>query len=213
MLVRNIADRAGGPTRNVDLVLEGGGLEFDGTGRCLVTRSSLLNDNRNPEVSEELATQRLCAAYGVRDVHWLDGTLTNDHTDGHIDTLARFIAPGEVVCVAPDPHKPNHAALASIYDGLSQLCAQGALKAVHTVPAPEPVLASDGTPLPASHMNFYIANHAVIVPAYGIASDAVVHEKLRSIIADRPVVLSPARQILEGGGALHCITRDWPRLP
>ncbi len=209
-LVGAIAEHEGGDSRELPLTLEGGGLEFDGAGRCLVTRSSLLNDNRNPGVTESDASALLKEAYGTQQILWLDGALENDHTDGHIDTLARFVAPGVVVCAEPNAAKPNHEALKSILSGLEQLRGQGLLEAVHTLPAPEAIEGAEGELLATSHLNFYIANHAVIMPAYGIPSDALAERVLSSLFTDRPVVTSPAREILEGGGALHCITRDWP---
>lgn len=213
VLAQNIASAAPVSSK-IDLVLEGGGLEFDGEGPLLITRSSLLNDNRNPGVSEAEATDRLKKAYGVTDVHWLEGILQNDHTDGHIDTLARFIGPSEVLCHEPNRERPNFEALSSIYDGLMNLLDSGAVTRVRTIPAPEAIFDSDGTALPASYMNFYIANHAIIMPAYGLATDEEARAALTRLnvyLDDRPVVLSPAREILHGGGALHCITRDWPR--
>lgn len=214
---RFVADASGPKTIRVEapLTTEGGALEFDGEGTLLTTRSCLLNANRNPDLTESSAETILRQTLGVDRVLWLDGCLLNDHTDGHIDTLARFVAPGEVVCMGPtEDADPNTEMLGSVRAALSRMVdARGRMLTVHTVPSPGRVDAPDGSPMPASYVNFYIANRTVIVPTYGVSSDALAVEVLQTLFPDRRVIGSTALAILHGGGAFHCITQQQPRVP
>ena len=185
------------------LVLEGGGVELDGAGALMTTRDCL--ERRNPGVD---VTARLEAAFGVERVIWLEGQLENDHTDGHIDTLARFLRPGEAVAMAPVDGDPNGETLRRL---LGQLEAAG-LK-VHALPSPGAVVGAEGTLLPASYCNYYLANGQVLVPTYGVDADAEAVEALAALYPERRVRGLGARKILEGGGAFHCITRQQPARP
>ncbi|MEM6731052.1 MAG: agmatine deiminase family protein [Myxococcota bacterium] len=206
-----LAETAG--ARRIDhlFVLEGGAVEFDGEGTLLTTRSCLLNPNRGPVGSESEATDRLTRALAVERVLWLESGLVNDHTDGHIDTLARFTAPGVVVCMEPNgPDDPNRAVLEMIAFELAAFTdARGRSLAVHTVPSPGRI-ETDGVVLPASYVNFFIANSAVVVPTYGVDADAEALSRLAELFPGRAVVGCSARTLLEGGGALHCITQQQP---
>ena len=157
-----------------DFVLEGGSVEVDGEGTVLTTRQCLLNPNRNPGLSQTEIEAALRTSLGAEKVLWLDEGLLNDHTDGHIDTLARFTAPGVVVCMeARDPADPNAAILDRLAADLAVMTdARGRRLQVVRIPSPGLLENEDGEPMPASFVNFYIGNETVVVPTYGTAFDA-----------------------------------------
>ena len=196
-----------------DFVLEGGALDHDGAGTILTTRQCLLNPNRNPGWTAETAGTALAEALGARKTVWLGDGLLNDHTDGHVDNLARFVAPGVVACPVSWGRKdPN----AEVYDATARdlhaaTDAEGRPLRVLRLPSPGLVLDEDERPIPASHMNFLIANGAVIVPSYGDARAAeMACEGLRTVFTDREVIALPSIAILSGGGSFHCISQQEP---
>lgn len=196
-----------------DFILEGGALDHDGEGTILTTRQCLLNKNRNAGWTEEVADAALAGSLGSRRVLWLGDGLFNDHTDGHVDNLARFVAPGVVACpVSWGQKDPN----AEVYDETARLLADmtdasGRTLGVLRVPSPGLVFDADERPAPASHMNFLIANGAVIVPTYGDATAARMAVKaLETVFTDRAVIALPSTAILSGGGSFHCITQQEP---
>ncbi|MEI6429894.1 MAG: agmatine deiminase family protein [Pseudanabaena sp. ELA607] len=195
-----------------DYVLEGGAVEVDGLGTCLTTKQCLLNPNRNPQRSPAQIEADLQQALGVEKVLWLESGLLNDHTDGHIDTIARFIAPHTVMCMtAKDANDPNAAVLADIADQLASFTdAEGKPLQVVQIPSPGLVLDPEGEIMPASYLNFYIANGAVIVPTYGTPYDALAVEMIGQYFPNRKTIGLSAKHILLGGGAFHCITCHQP---
>jgi agmatine deiminase len=206
-----IALLAGAEFKLHDFILEGGAIEMDGEGTLLTTRQCLLNPNRNPHWTEEGAEVALKRALGVEKVLWLDEGLMNDHTDGHIDNLARFVAPGRVVCQAPlDRSDPNFDVLEEIALSLGAMRdARGRKLEIIRVPSPGAVADEDGDIVPASHMNFMIGNSTVVVPIYSGSGDDAVNA-LAPLFPDRKVVGLCAHAILTGGGAFHCITQQEP---
>ena len=201
-----------GLTRH-DLVMEGGALDHDGAGTVLTTRQCLLNPNRNPGWTQGAAEAALAQAVGARKVVWLGDGLLNDHTDGHVDNLARFVAPGVVACpVAWGKKDPNAEAYdAAARDLHAATDAQGRPLKVLRIPSPGLVLDEDERPVPASHMNFLIANGAVIVPTYGDETAArLACEALGTVFADREIIPLPSLAILSGGGSFHCISQQEP---
>ncbi len=166
----DIARLAGAPVRKFDFVLEGGAIEHDGEGTILTTRQTVLNDNRNGWTEAE-AEAALRDAFGARKIIWLDQGLLNDHTDGHIDAIARFVAPGRVVCQAPEgADDPNAETLEEIARALEAATdAHGRKLDVIRIPSPGLVLDDLGEVAPASHVNFVIANGVVAVPVYSHA--------------------------------------------
>lgn len=213
-LSARVATFSGRPVITRDFVLEGGAIEVDGEGTVLTTRQCLLHPNRNPSMSEREIEAAVAEAFGASKVLWLDEGLLHDHTDGHIDTLARFVRPGVVVCMAPSgDDDPNAEVLRTIERDLRAMRdAAGRALEVVTVPSPGLVLDSEGEVMPASHVNFYIANTTVVVPVYGTRFDDDVVRALEPLFPGRRVVAKRCRQILEGGGAFHCITQQEPSL-
>lgn len=211
-LAERIQRLAGGRPYQVPLVCEGGAVDTDGAGTLLTTRQCLERSNRNPGMTAVQVEQLLCTAYGARHVVWIDEGLANDHTDGHVDTLARFVQPGVVVCMAPSgDDDPNREVLTAIREQLEAATdAEGKPLRVMTVPSPGRVEDDDGKLMPASHVNAYIGNETVIVPVYGTAYDAAAVEAWEGLVPGRRVVGLPCRTILQGGGAFHCITQQVP---
>jgi agmatine deiminase len=211
-VAEQIAAASGAPLSSHDFVLEGGALDHDGLGSVLTTRQCLLNPNRNPGLSQAEVEAALAASLGVKRVLWLADGLLNDHTDGHVDNLARFVAPGVVAC--PIAFGRNDAN-AHVYDQtarrLSQMTdARGAPLQVMRIASPGFIDDGEGRPAPASHMNFVIANGAVICPIYEEQAGAFALEALRSLFPERQVIGLPSRAILSGGGSFHCITQHEP---
>lgn len=210
-----IARLARTPARKFDFVLEGGAVEHDGEGTFLATRETLLNANRNGW-TEAQAEAALVEAFGARKIVWLDRGLLNDHTDGHIDVLARLVGPARVVCQSPyGADDPNADVLAEVARTLEAATdALGRRFELVRMPSPGRVVNELGDALPASHMNFVIANGVVAVPVYGTPSAARAVEALQAVFRDRKVVGLPSLGLLgsgsAGGGSFHCITREEP---
>ncbi len=207
-----VAIEAGADATRWDRVLEGGAVDWDGEGTILTTRECLLNPNRNPLMAFEDVRGLLGDALGARAVIWIERGLLNDHTDGHVDNIARFLAPGVVACQAPaDADDPNAERLNEIADFLkTQRDARGRMLQVVRIPSPGRVENEDGDIVPASHMNFLIGNATVAVPTYGTATAQAAVDALKPFFPGRRVVGLPSRHILSGGGSFHCITQQQP---
>ncbi len=208
-----IAYFAGGLAYTMPLVLEGGSVEVDGEGSVLTTRQCLLNPNRNPGLGVSAIERAVCDALGAEAVLWLDDGLANDHTDGHVDTVARFVRPGVVVVMeartSEDPNRDVLRALAHAVAGLRD--ARGRRLEVVRVPSPGLLPDSWGQPMPASYLNFYVSNACVVVPTYGAPWDDEAVERIGALFPGRRAIGLDARAILTGGGAFHCITQQQPR--
>jgi agmatine deiminase len=211
-VARQIAQAAGAPLMENDFILEGGALDHDGEGTVLTTTQCLLNPNRNPGWSEADAERALTASLGAKKVLWLGEGLANDHTDGHVDNLARFVAPATVaIPVAWGRGDPNAAAFDDAARRLSAMTdAAGRPIKVVRIPSPGWIEGDDGRPVPASHMNFLIANKAVIVPIYAAEPGEFAVGVLKQLFPDRQVIGLPSTAILTGGGSFHCITQQEP---
>lgn len=211
----DVARLAGTPVRRFDFILEGGAVDHDGEGTILTTRQTLLNPNRNGW-SKDAAEAALRRAFNARAIIWIDEGLKNDHTDGHIDNIARFVAPGRVVCqAASGPDDPNRDTLDAIAATLAAATdAKGRRLEVVRVPGVGLYRNALGEIGPASYMNFVIANGVVVVPVYGTASEAEALAALQAVFPDRKVVGLPSRGLLgsgtAGGGSFHCITQQQP---
>tara|TARA_R110000868_G_scaffold109571_2_gene297815 strand:- start:141 stop:1166 length:1026 start_codon:yes stop_codon:yes gene_type:complete len=200
---------------DVAMIAEGGALEFDGEGTVITTRDVLLNKNRNADLTEAVVDERLKAALGVEKVLWVDKGLVGDHTDGHIDNIARFVRPGEVVCMAPyGADDPQAEMLEQIATELAAMTdARGRKLQVHRIPSPGRVVNKAGDVLPASYMNWVIGPRNLVVPTYGTASEAAALDALRALFTGHEVVGCRSSAILSGGGAFHCVTTHIPAGP
>ncbi|GJL97611.1 MAG: hypothetical protein DHS20C06_14280 [Hyphobacterium sp.] len=207
-----IADLADIPLRKVDLTCEGGALEFDGVGGVLTTRQCLLSPFRNPGRSESVVEDLLRETLGVENVYWIERGLHFDHTDGHIDNIARFIAPGVVVCqTALNSDDPQADVLTEIAEQLRAMkMPDGTPFKVIEIASPGRVEGAGGNPAPASHMNWVAAYDRLIMPIYDENSGEIAARALQDALPDKKVLTSPARAILTGGGAFHCVTCNLP---
>lgn len=212
-----IALYAAKPIQRFDFVLEGGAIDHDGRGTVLTTRQTLLNPNRNGWRKEE-AEAALRHAFGARKIIWIDEGLKNDHTDGHIDNIARFAGETRVVCQSPigadDPNAATFDAIARVLE--QETDADGHALEVIRVPGVGRYVDPAGDVSPASHMNFLIANGVVVVPVYGTPTQEAALAVLAEVFADRRVIGIPSRGLLgsgeAGGGSFHCITQQEPRI-
>lgn len=201
-----LATESGLPVDEQDWVLEGGGIDVDGTGLCVTTEECLLNINRNPSLTRADIAVRLHQSLGIDRLLWLGKGLFGDHTDGHVDNLARFVGEGRLALpVAAGSDDPN----ADIYeDARVRAAAFGGIEIVD-LPSPGRV-EMDGEIVAASYMNFYIGNSVVVVPTYGVANDAAAVEALAVLFPARRAVGVPARGIIAGGGSFHCSSQQVP---
>jgi agmatine deiminase len=208
-----IARLALGRQFEAPFVLEGGAIEVDGAGTLMTTRQCLLHPNRNGRTDERAVESTLHQWLGIERVLWLGEGLENDHTDGHVDTVARFVRPGLVVAMEPrSADDPNRDVLRALLRQLGEATDAGGRRVeVVTIPSPGRVVDSGGRVMPASYVNFYLANACVVVPTYGARWDDEAVAGLGALFPDRRVVGIDARAVLTGGGAFHCITQQQPR--
>jgi len=199
-----LAKRAGFEFAKADWVLEGGAIDGDGSGTVITTEQCLLNPNRNNMTQGE-TEQGLLDDLGFERVVWLGSGLMNDHTDGHVDNLARFVAPGRVAIPMAAKDDPNEA----IYKDAAKRLSQARLDIV-SLPSPGRITDEDGEIIPASYMNFYIGNAAVVVPQYGAANDKPAVAVVQALFPDRVAIGLCADHILTGGGSFHCISQQVP---
>ena len=208
---RAIAGRLGIKAVSPGVVLEGGAIETDGEGTLLVNHRCVVDPKRNPGLSRSEMEQVLRKQLAIDRVIWLGGELQGDDTDGHIDQIARFVSPGCVVAARqPDRLDPNHASLAENLEQLSAAVdARGRRLEVIPIDIPSRFTFA-GTQLPASHLNFYVVNGAVMVPVFGALTDEAAIRTLAACFPARRIVPVDCQELVRGRGALHCITRDQP---
>jgi agmatine deiminase len=193
------------------IVLEGGSIEVNGRGTLLTSEACLLNPNRNPQLSRGEIERYLRDFLGVTNILWLGDGIAGDDTDGHIDDLARFVNPTTVVTVVEDdPADENYRVL---QDNLRRLHAMtdqdGQPLRIVTLPMPRAIY-HEGQRLPACYANFYIANGVVLLPLFDDPADSRALATLQELFSDRRVVGIPARDLIWGLGAFHCVTQQQP---
>ncbi len=200
-----LAASAGLMVETADWILEGGAIDGDGSGLAVTTVQCLLNPNRNPGLSRAQIAARLERDLGFDRVLWLGEGLINDHTDGHVDNLARFVAPGVLALPrATGTDDPN----AAIYgDAKARAAAFGV--SVREVPSPGRI-ATTGRIEPASYMNFAVTTRLVVVPTYGSTHDADGVAAVAELFPDRDVIGIMADAVLAGGGSFHCASQQMP---
>ncbi len=211
------------------MVNEGGAIHVDGEGTALVTEECLLNPNRNPSFTRSDVERHLHSYLGVSQVIWLGRGVFNDETSGHIDNLACFVRPGEVCLTWTDRRRdPQYAISRDAAERLQDARdARGRRLRLTRLPMPGPLLLRQreaagivpregsrarraGERLAASYVNFYMANGAIIMPLLDARTDAAAARRLKALFPARRVVGVPAREILLGGGNIHCITQQIP---
>lgn len=208
---RLLAD-LGLPCFKAPLVAEGGAVHVDGDGTLITTGQCLLNGNRNPEMNRAAVELTLKEYLGVRKIIWLERGLDGDETDGHIDNIACFAAPGKILMQGcSDPSDPNYP---NFIDNLNCLRAardaRGRAFEIIQLPAARPRTGQEGRPLVLSYVNFYIANGAIIMPSFNDEADQNAAALISSAAPGREVVQIDALDIVAGGGGIHCITQQMP---
>ena len=199
------------PVTKLPIVLEGGAFESDGEGTLLISQSSVVDPKRNQGWSRSQIESLLLDTFAAEKVIWLEGSLLGDDTDGHIDQLVRFIKPG-VIAIASQPHTadPNHHTLAALR---AQLEGQTDAKNRRLKLIPIEIPSGYGLPkhqLPASYLNFYIANGLVAVPLFNAPEDRVALVTIQDLFPDRQVLGFDCSDLVKASGCLHCITRHQP---
>jgi agmatine deiminase len=229
-VARKVLDLENAQRYRAPIVLEGGSIHVDGEGTVYTTEECLLSAGRNPELTREQIEEHLREYLNVSTVIWIPRGIYHDETNGHVDNILQVIRPGVVALAwTDDPADPQYEISHEAYEVLSHSTdAQGRKPAVYTIHTPNPVLiteeesrgvdAVDGT-LPreagdrqaASYLNYYLVNGGLIMPTFDDPHDEAATATLAALHPDRKVVTIPAREIILGGGNIHCITQQQPR--
>jgi agmatine deiminase len=201
-----LAEGAGMAAERRDWILEGGAIDVDGTGLAVTTEQCLLNPNRNPGMSREEVEKQLHEDLGIERLLWLGQGLLNDHTDGHVDNLARVVGENRLAIPETDyAIDPNR----EVFEDAARRAEAFGVEVVR-IPSPGPV-ERDGEIIPASYMNFYIGNAAVVVPTYGQPNDLAAVKAIGALFPGRRAIGFEADHVLTGGGSFHCISQQVPR--
>jgi agmatine deiminase len=229
LVARKVLEIEGADRYRAPLVMEGGSFHVDGQGTLITTRECLLNDNRNPQRSRQEIETHLRHYLNIQKVIWLDKGVYLDETDGHVDNLCCFTAPGEVLLTwTDDADDPQYERSREAFDLLSAATdAKGRQLTVHKIhqPAPMTIMPEEcrgldasetakprlaGDRLAASYVNFYIANGGIVMPLFDDPQDRDAMDLLARLFPGRKVVGVKSREILLGGGNIHCITQQVP---
>lgn len=203
------------PRVEVPVVVEGGAIHVDGEGTCLASAASLLDSARNPGLTREQMEDVLREHLGVDKVIWLEGGLEGDRAGGHVEQLACFAAPGTVLALTcKDANEANHQMLRDNLERLrEERDATGRELEVIEIEQPAPRQHEDGRRIPASYLNFYLANGAVIMPMFDDTADRPAYRAISAAFPDRKVVEIEASDLIYGGGGIHSLTRQQPARP
>lgn len=206
-----IASESGLTVLRPGLVLEGGSIDVNGGGSLLTTEQCLLNPNRNPGTRKDTLETVFRTNLGVRNVIWLGDGIEGDDTDGHVDDIARFVGPRTVVAATErNPEDRNHRILKENLRRLKEATDQrGRRLDVTEIPMPRAIVGPEGR-LPASHLNFYVGNGAVVVPTFCGESDKLAVRCLQEAFPRHEIVGIDCRALVYGLGTLHCVTQQIP---
>ncbi|MEA4811520.1 MAG: agmatine deiminase [Anaerolineaceae bacterium] len=229
LVARKVADLECVDRYKAPMVLEGGSIHCDGEGTLLTTEECLLNENRNPDMTKEEIETQLKAYLNLEKIIWLKRGIYNDETNGHVDNICCFVKPGVVLLAwTDDTEDPQYEISHENYEILSKSeDAKGRKFEIHKLLLPAPVLINQeesegvdpiegtlprnaGDRLAASYVNFYLCNGGLVMPAFGDPNDLVAAKQLAELYPGRKIVSVPAREILLGGGNIHCITQQQP---
>jgi agmatine deiminase len=212
-LAGRILERERGKLFPAPVVCEGGAIHVDGEGTLITTEQCLLNKNRNPGRSREEIAGILRRYTGAESVLWLPGAFADVETDGHVDNIACFAAPGRIILGIPPADHPDFAGVAQLKRFLAEARdARGCAFEIVEVAQPERERQDwRGRPLPASYVNFYLVNGGVIMPAFDDPADLPAQRMLKDCFPEREVVQIEAHALVEGGGGIHCITQQEPQ--
>jgi agmatine deiminase len=200
-----LAEARGKTVERFNWVLEGGAIDGDGEGLVVTTEQCLLNRNRNGSMARAEIEELLHRDLGFDEVLWLGDGLLNDHTDGHVDNLARFVGTRRLAIPEASENDPNW----QVYQRATARALQHGDIEVVPLPSPGRVLRDDEI-IPASYMNFYIGNASVVVPLYGTENDDAAVEAIGALFPGRKTIGLRADHILTGGGSFHCISQQIP---
>jgi agmatine deiminase len=196
-----------------NIVMEGGSVEFNGKGTLLTSKSCLLNPNRNPQLNQQQIEFYLCEYYGVDQILWIDEGIDGDDTDGHIDDTVRFINEDTVIAVVEqNKEDENYRPLQKNLKALKKMrLLNGKQLNIIELPMPDEVF-YEGQRLPASYVNFYVANNAVIVPSYDCDNDTKALEFIQQCFPSRKVIGINSIDIIWGLGSFHCLSQQEPKV-
>ncbi|TLN15424.1 agmatine deiminase, partial [bacterium] len=229
LVARKVADVERVDRYKAPLVLEGGSIHVDGEGTLLTTEECLLNENRNPQLSQAEIEAYLQQYLNIEKILWLGKGIYNDETNGHVDNICCFIRPGVVALSwTDDKDDPQYEISMDAYERLRHATdARGRKLEIHKIYQPGPIYISEeesggvdavegtlprqaGDRLAGSYVNFYMVNGGAVVPVFNDPHDAAALDTLQKLMPERKVVAVYAREILLGGGNIHCITQQQP---
>lgn len=197
---------------NTNIVMEGGSLDVNGTGIALTTKQCLLSKMRNPNLSQTEIEKYLEKYLGIQKLLWLENGLEGDHTDGHIDTIVRFVNENTIVCsLTEDKNDKNYETMQYNFSLLKSF-KNLQNESFHIIPLvlPKNRMEIEGERLPCTYANFYIGNGFVAVPQYDDPHDKVALKTLQTIFPNREVIGLSSKYIISGGGSFHCLTQQQP---
>ena len=202
------------PVFDPSIVLEGGSIDMNDSGKCLTTEQCLLNKNRNPSLDREQIETYLHDYLGVTDPIWLGEGIAGDDTDGHVDDIARFVGPGKIICmVEENKSDENYESLTKNLRVLKNVrTPEGGSLEVTPLKMPGEVRDNQGGRLPASYANFYISNNAVLVPIFETKNDDQALDTLSKLFPEKKVVGIKCQELVYGFGGIHCITQQMPAI-